>query len=121
MAWLYLIIAAAFEIAWTFSLKATEGFTKITPIIFYVLTGIGNVFFFSLAMKEIPMATALAVWMGISVTGVTVIDAYISHSPPNLIKLAFIACIAVGVVGLKVLSSDNPKPAEPASSINNTP
>jgi len=110
MAWIYLIVAAAFEIAWTFSLKATAGFTKVIPIIFYVITGIGNVFFFSLAMKEIPMATALAVWMGISVTGVTIIDAYLSHTPPNLLKFVFIALIAVGVVGLKVL---NPAPASP--------
>lgn len=102
MAWVYLVIAAAFEVAWTFSLKATEGFTRLIPVVFYIVTGIGNVFFLSLAMKSIPMATALAVWMGVSVTGVTLIDAYISGAPPTPVKYIFIALIAVGVVGLKV-------------------
>ncbi len=118
MAWIYLFIAAVFEIAWTFSLKLLD-FKKIgtirwpaffsdrqhilvlLPLIGYVLFGLANVFFFSLAMKQIPAATALAVWMGVALIGVKLVDISIFKEPWSPVQLFYLALILVGIIGLK--------------------
>src|ERR1700744_1541902 len=79
LAWIYLIIAATCETAWTFCLKFMkfadlktltfanfykwpEGLTILIPFIGYIAFGLANIYFFSTAIKHIPTATAFAVW-----------------------------------------------------------
>jgi quaternary ammonium compound-resistance protein SugE len=118
MAWVYLLIAAMLEIAWTFSLKFLdvkkiraipwrsffshrESFIALAPFIGYIVFGLGNVFFFSLAMKQIPASTALAVWMGITLVGVKLIDIGAFKEPYDLYQFIYMGLILVGIAGLK--------------------
>ncbi|NDE10157.1 MAG: hypothetical protein EBZ95_06300 [Chitinophagia bacterium] len=118
MAWIYLIIAALFEIAWTFSLKYlemkkvatinwthffynSEGIFTLLPLIGYILFGLANVYCFSIALKSIPTATALAAWMGISLVGIKLIEISILKQPVNYLQFVFIVFILVGIIGLK--------------------
>ncbi len=120
MAWIYLIIAAVFEIAWTFSLKYlemkkvtsikwshffsnTEGIYTLLPLLGYIFFGLGNVYCFSIALKSIPTATALAIWMGISLIGIKLIEISILKQPHNYIQYIFITFIIVGIIGLKAV------------------
>jgi quaternary ammonium compound-resistance protein SugE len=102
MHWVFLILASAFEIGWVFSLKATEGFTRFTPIIFYACCGLGAAFFLSQAMRAIPTGTAYAIWVGLAIAGSNLITIAFLDEPLKLSKLLFIALILIGVVGLKV-------------------
>ncbi|WP_188315996.1 DMT family transporter [Chitinophaga agrisoli] len=118
MAWVYLFIAAVFEIAWTFSLKFLD-FKKIgairwqayftnrehllvlAPLIGYILFGIANVFFFSLATKQIATSTALAIWMGVALVGVKAVDISIFKEAWHPMQFFYLALIVAGIVGLK--------------------
>jgi quaternary ammonium compound-resistance protein SugE len=118
MAWIYLLIAALFEIAWTFSLKYlemkkvasinwahffnnSEGIFTLLPLIGYILFGLANVYCFSIALKSIPTATALATWMGISLIGIKLIEISVFKHPVNYLHFVFIVFILVGIIGLK--------------------
>ncbi len=118
MAWIYLLIASIFEIAWTFSLKFLsvsklktihwrdffqnkENFLILAPFAGYVLFGVGNIFFFSQAMKDLPASTALAVWMGFALVGVKLVDITVFKESYNLYQFFYMGLILIGIVGLK--------------------
>lgn len=118
MAWLYLLIASVFEIAWTFSLKfmnvkkiraiqwrsffnQRENWAILAPFAGYILFGLGNIVFFSMAMKQIPASTALAVWMGVALVGVKLVDISVFREPYDLYQFIYMAFIVVGIVGLR--------------------
>jgi quaternary ammonium compound-resistance protein SugE len=107
MAWVYIIIAGAFEIGWIYSLKGMEGFTKIFPFIFsYILCGLGAAFFLSLSMKQLPAGSTYAVWVGIAMSGTNLIGMFFLGEPCKLSRFACICLIMVGIIGLKLLSSE---------------
>ncbi len=118
MAWLSLFIAALFEIAWTFSLKyidmkriaaidwrqffkTTEGMRLLLPLLGYIIFGLANIYFFSVALKTISTATALAVWMGISLIGVKIVEITILKQPYSYQEFLFMLFVLIGIIGLK--------------------
>ncbi|HEY4060611.1 MAG TPA: SMR family transporter [Puia sp.] len=118
MAWIYLLIASLFEIAWTFSVKFMDvkglralqwralfsqgsGWAVLAPFAGYVVFGVGNIVFFSLAMKDIPASTALAVWMGVTLIGVKLAEMSFLKQPYDLYQFFYMALILIGIVGLK--------------------
>lgn len=103
--WIYLLIAGFLEIGWVISLKKTEGFTKIIPIIFYAIFGFLAAYFFSNALKTIPIGIAYAIWMGIAVIGTTIAESLIFNSTINFAKIFFVVLILIGAIGLKLSSN----------------
>jgi quaternary ammonium compound-resistance protein SugE len=107
MAWMYILIAGAFEIGWVFSLKGMNGFTRLFPFIFsYILCGLGAASFLSLAMKQLPTGSSYAVWMGIAAAGTNLIGMFFLGEPYKLSRLAFVGIIMIGVVGLRLTTSE---------------
>ena len=105
MAWLYLIIAGVFEVIWATSLKYTEGFTKIIPSIITVAGMIISFYFLSAAVKTLPLGTAYAIWTGIGAVGAVTIGIIFFQEPKDFLRLFFVGCIVIGIIGLKVTSS----------------
>lgn len=103
MAWIYLIVAGLFEIAWAMGMKFTDGFSKLWPTV-AVLALMGmSVYFLSLAVKTLPVGTAYAVWTGIGIAGTSILGMVWFDEPVSLIRLVLIFLILASVVGLKVL------------------
>ncbi len=103
MAWMYIILAGAFEIGWIYSLKAMNGFTRLFPfVLFYALCGLGAAYFLSLALKQLPTGSTYAVWVAIAVAGTNLIGMFFLGEPCKPAQLAFVCLIMVGVVGLKL-------------------
>jgi quaternary ammonium compound-resistance protein SugE len=105
MHWIYLIIASTLEIAWIMSLKYSDGFTRIIPLIFYAISGFGSAYFLSLALRSIPLATAYAIWMGIAMIGTTIIGILFLKESTQIIRLLCMLLILCGVVGLRLTNS----------------
>jgi quaternary ammonium compound-resistance protein SugE len=103
--WFYLIMAGILEIGWVISLKMTEGFTKIIPIIFYGIFGFFAAYCFSNALKTIPMGIAYSIWMGIGVIGTLIAESFLYHSNYTYTKMFFMLLILIGAIGLKLTSS----------------
>lgn len=104
MAWFILFIAGIFEIGWAVGMKYSEGFSKLWPSVFTVVSMALSVYLLSLAIKEIPIGTAYAVWTGIGIAGTSIFGILIFNEPTELLKIIFILMILVAIVGLKLIS-----------------
>lgn len=102
MNWMYLILAGIMEVGWIVSLKYTEGFTKIVPLIFYAIFGFTNAYLFSLSLKAIPMAMAYTIWMGIAIIGITLTEIVVFNKDYDVLKFIFMLMIIGGIIGLRV-------------------
>lgn len=102
MPWFYLFLAGIFEIGFAISLKLTEGFTKVIPIITFFIFSIFGMWFLNKAMQSIPVGTAYAIWTGIGAVGVTIIGIFWFKDPVNFWRMFFMCTIIVSLVGLKV-------------------
>jgi len=105
MAWVYLLVAGAFEIVWATGLKYTEGFSRLWPSVGTVAAMSVSMVCLALALRAIPMGTAYAVWTGIGAVGVAIMGIILFNEPRDLARLFFISVIVIGIVGLKLSSS----------------
>ncbi|MCL6493427.1 MAG: quaternary ammonium compound efflux SMR transporter SugE [Ignavibacterium sp.] len=104
MYWIVLIIAGLFEVAWAIGLKYTEGFTKLFPSIFTIISMIISMGLLAYAVKHIPVGTAYAVWTGIGAVGTAILGIILFNESKDIIRIFFIFIIVVGIVGLKIFS-----------------
>jgi quaternary ammonium compound-resistance protein SugE len=104
MAWIYLLFAGLFEIGWAIGLKYTDGFTRIVPTIWTVASMIVSLLLLGLALKTLPVGTGYAVWTGIGTVGTAILGIILFGEPATMLRLASIALILSGIVGLKLVS-----------------
>ncbi|MDB6168629.1 MAG: small multidrug resistance protein [Verrucomicrobia bacterium] len=104
MHWTLLFIAAALEIVWAVGLKYTEGFTRPGPSVVVGAAMAGSMFLLALAARGLPIGTAYAVWTGIGAAGTAIAGIVLFHESAALLRLACIALIVTGVLGLKLLT-----------------
>lgn len=105
MKWLLLIVAGLFETGWALGLKYSQGFTKPIPSIITVLGMIASFYFLSLALKDLPLGTAYAIWTGIGTVGTVILGIILFKEPIDIMRLICIGFIVIGIVGLKVVST----------------
>ena len=104
MHWTYLFAAGLFEICWATGLKFTHGFTQIIPSVITILGMIASFYFLALALKNLPLGTAYAVWTGIGTVGTAAAGITLFHEPVTAMKLICITLIISGIAGLKLLA-----------------
>ncbi|WP_445404941.1 DMT family transporter [Acinetobacter vivianii] len=105
MAWAYLILAGIFEIIWAYSMKMSEGFTKLTPSIITIIFMILSFGLLAVAMKTLPLGTAYTVWVGIGAVGAFLIGIFFLNEPMGLLRLLAAALIVFGVVLMKLTTN----------------
>ena len=104
MSWLFLFVAGLFEVAWAIGLKYTEGFTRLMPSILTVTAMTLSIVLLGLALRTLPVGTAYAIWTGIGAVGTAALGIYLFDEPASAARLASIAMIVAGIVGLKLVS-----------------
>lgn len=104
MAWFYLITAGLFEVAWAIGLKYSQGWTRLWPSIFTIISMAFSFGFLSQAMKSLPTGTAYAVWTGIGAVGVAIFGIFFFGESRDTLRIFCIVLIAAGIVGLKFAS-----------------
>jgi quaternary ammonium compound-resistance protein SugE len=104
MAWITLIAAGLFEIGWAIGLKYTEGFSKLVPSVLTAVSMVISVVLLGLALRELPVGSAYAVWTGIGTVGTALLGMYIFGEPATVTRLICIGLIVAGIGGLKFLS-----------------
>ena len=102
MAWFYLAIAGVFEIVWAVGLKYSEGFSKPLASTITVAAMAVGFWFLALALKEIPIGTGYAVWVGIGAVGTAILGIVLFNEPANAGRLVSLALILAGIIGLKL-------------------
>ena len=102
MAWLLLVVAGLFEVAWAVGLKYTEGFTRLWPSIGTAVAIIISVVLLAVAMKSLPVGTSYAVWTGIGAAGTVLLGIVLFGEPATLVRLGSVGLILCGIAGLKL-------------------
>ncbi|MBP8139544.1 MAG: quaternary ammonium compound efflux SMR transporter SugE [Burkholderiales bacterium] len=104
MAWIVLVVAGVFEVAWAIGLKTTDGFTRLWPSVGTAAAMIVSVVLLGWAMRTLPVGTAYAVWTGIGAVGTVILGIALFGEAATLARLACVALIVAGIVGLKLVT-----------------
>ena len=105
MAWAILILAGIFEVIWAYSMKLSDGFTKLTPSVVTIIFMILSVVLLSISMKTLPLGTAYTIWTGIGALGSFVIGIIILNEPMTAMRMIAAVLIVSGLVLMKLSSN----------------
>lgn len=104
MAWIYLTLAGLFEVCWAIGLKYANGFTKLTPSVFTIVTLVASMFLLAKAAQTLPIGTAYAIWVGIGAFGAAVLGIILFDESSSPMRLVFLSLLLIAIVGLKITS-----------------
>ena len=102
MAWIILVIAGLFEAGWVIGLKYTEGFTRLWPTVWTVLTMTISLWLLGIAMKSLPVGTAYAIWVGVGAVGTVIFGIIMLAEPITAGRIISVLLIIAGIIGLKL-------------------
>ena len=105
MAWIILIIAGLFEIAFTTCLKLSNNFTNLPWSAGFFISITLSFLLLNKAMQTIPLGTAYAVWTGIGAVGTAIIGIWLYKEPSDFWRLFFIFLLIGSIIGLKAVST----------------
>ena len=105
-AWVVLFFAGLCEIGWAVGLKYTAGFSRLWPSVATVAAMLVSIVLLGWSLKVLPLGTAYAVWTGIGAVGTAVLGMLLFGEPRETARLACIALIVAGIVGLKLVTPD---------------
>lgn len=102
MSWFVLVLSGVLEAVWATALARSEGFTRPLPSAVFGVALVLSMLGLAYAMRELPVGTAYAVWVGIG-AGLTVAYAMAAGTEPvTVVRLLLIAGLIGCVVGLKL-------------------
>ncbi len=104
MAWIYLAIAGVLEIVWAFSMKQSDGFTKLGPSVVTLIAMIASFALLSLSMKSLPLGTAYTIWTGIGAVGAFVVGIAVLGEQASAMRIVAAVLIVSGLVLMKLSS-----------------
>ena len=102
-AWAILVVAGLFETGWAIGLKYSEGFTRLWPSVATGIMIVVSMGLLGVAARSLPLGTAYAVWTGIGAVGTVVLGIVLFGESAALGRLACLALIVTGILGLKIL------------------
>jgi len=106
MKWIYLLIAGALEITWAVAMKMSNGFTVLVPSIIAGVGYIASAVFLAIALKQLPLGTAYAMWTGMGILGTTLLGILVFHEKLSVPQIICVILIVTGIAGLKILSKE---------------
>jgi small multidrug resistance pump len=104
MQWYYLAISILSEVVGTSALRACEGFTRWQPSAIVIIGYSLAFYFFSLALRAIPLGIAYAIWAGAGIALISVIGYLLYRQPLDLPALIGISLIVSGTAVMSLFS-----------------
>lgn len=106
MAWVFLIIAAIFEVGWPLGFKLSS----LHPEKFWTFISLASIsmllsgVFLYFAQKSIPVSTAYIIWTGIGAIGTFLLGIFCFGDSASVMRMFFALLILIGIVGLEITS-----------------
>ncbi len=100
-AWMYVVVAGLFEVVWAVGLKYSAGFSKPWPSAVTVVAMAVSMWLLAQALRVLPAGSGYAVWTGIGAVGTAILGIVLLGESRSVPRVAFIAMIVVGIIGLK--------------------
>lgn len=102
MAWLVLVISGLLETAWAIALDRSAGFSRLLPSVVFVLALTLSMAGLAYALRDIPVGTGYAVWVGIGAVGTALVGMVALGESVSLPRVCCLLLVVAGVVGLKI-------------------
>ena len=103
-AYIFLVLAIAFEVLSTSFLKDTNGFTRLYPSLVVIVSLCICLSLMSHSMKFIPVGIVYASWAGLGIVAITIIAVLKYNQMPNIPTMIGIALIVIGVVVVNLMN-----------------
>ena len=107
MAWLVLVVSGVLEAVWAVALGKTDGFTRLTPSIVFLIAIAASMGGLAYAMRVIPIGTAYAVWVGIGAALTVAWAMAFGEESVSVVKILLILGLLACVVGLKLVGDSH--------------
>jgi quaternary ammonium compound-resistance protein SugE len=102
VAWIVLVLSGVLEAVWATALGRTEGFTRLTPTVVFVLGLVSSMLGLAYAMRTLPIGTAYAVWVGIGAALTAGYAMATGEEPLSALRVLLLLGIVGCVIGLKL-------------------
>ncbi|MEU7585055.1 SMR family transporter [Micromonospora sp. NPDC049230] len=102
MAWLVLVISGLLETAWAVALDRSAGFSRLGPSVVFAVTLALSMAGLAYALREIPVGTGYAVWVGIGAVGTALVGMLALGESASLPRILCLLLVVAGVIGLKI-------------------
>ena len=103
MAWIVLVVSGVLETVWAVALSRSEAFSRLVPSIVFGVALLLSMVGLAYGLREIPVGTGYAVWVGIGAVGTALYGMAFLGEPVTTLRLLCLVAIVAGVVGLKFL------------------
>jgi quaternary ammonium compound-resistance protein SugE len=102
MAWIVLVLSGLLETVWAIALDRSAGFSRPFPSAVFAASLVASMAGLAYALRDIPVGTGYAVWVGIGAAGTALVGMLALHEPSSLPRIGCLLLILVGVIGLKL-------------------
>ena len=106
MAWWYLLVAGVLEVVWAYTMKQSQGFTRLLPSVITGVTMVASFGLLSLAMRTLPLGTAYTIWTGIGAVGAFVVGITVLGEQVNATRVLAAVLIVCGLVLMKLSATE---------------
>jgi quaternary ammonium compound-resistance protein SugE len=106
MAWVLVLTAGLLEIVWSFSMKQSQGFTRVAPTVVTLVAALVSFVLLSISMRTLPLGTAYTVWTGIGTLGAFLAGIVILGEPLTFARAAAGLLIVAGLILMKLSTAD---------------
>lgn len=102
MAWIYLLAAGLLEVVWAFSMKQSQGFTRMPYTLITSVTMLASFILLSYSMRTLPLGTAYMVWTGIGAVGAFLAGIWLLGEPVSTFRIVAAVLIVAGLIGMRL-------------------
>lgn len=102
MAWLVLVLSGMLETVWAIALGRSAGLTRLVPTVIFLVAVVSSMVGLAWALREIPVGTGYAVWVGIGAVGTALVGMIALNESTSLPRVFCLLLVVAGVVGLKI-------------------
>lgn len=102
MAWFLVVISGLLEVGWAIGLKYSQGFSRPLPSVLTVLGMLASFALLTIAVRQLPIGTAYAMWVGIGAVGTALLGIVIFREPASAARLLCLVLVVAGIIGLKL-------------------
>lgn len=104
MAWIFLVVAGLLEVVWAFTMKLSDGFTRLGYSAITIVAMIASFGLLSVSMKSLPLGTAYTIWTGIGAVGAFVVGILVLGEAASPMRILAAILIVGGLVLMKLSS-----------------
>lgn len=106
MAWWYLLVAGVLEVVWAYTMKQSQGFTRLLPSVITGVTMVASFGLLSLAMRTLPLSTTYTIWTGIGAVGAFVVGITVLGEQVSATRVLAAVLIVSGLVLMKLSATE---------------